>query len=128
MIYSRYQRLYTKHLLWCFLEICSFCFYRVLKFIAYNDEKRRNQGHIQKPCSLSDGVLCIFLLLLIAAKSSILNMAALLDLSLKTLPCMKTSRVLWENQSFWNVGYLYQYLLCFSVTFCSMVKYFWSAF
>ena len=36
----------------------------------------------------------------IVAKSSILNVEEFLDLFLKTSPCMKTSPVLCENQSF----------------------------
>ena len=36
------------------------------------------------------------------AKSSILNVAEFLDLSLKTLPCTKASQVSYENQSFFS--------------------------
>ena len=91
------------------------CFYWLLKFIVYNDEKRRNQGHIQKPCGLSDKVLCNFLPLLIAAKSFNLKVAEFLDLSLKTSPCTKTVRILCKSQCFLKCGYLYQNSLCCSV-------------
>ena len=46
----------------------------------------------------------------IAAKGSILNMAKILDPSLKTPPCTKTSQVSCENQSFFlfsKCGHLY---------------------
>ena len=99
-----------------------------LKFIAYNVEIHRNQEHIQKHCGFPHEALCNFLSLLIAAKSSILNMVEFQDLSLKTSPCMKTSWVLCENQSFLKCGHLFQNSLCFSITFYSMMKSFWSAF
>ena len=107
----------------CQRFVCSLCFYWG-KFIAYNDEKRRNQGHIPKPCGLWEEALCNFLQLLIAAKRSILNMAEFLDLPLETSPCMKISRVSCENQSLLKCGHLYQNSLCFSVTFYSTMKYF----
>ena len=67
--------------------------------MAYNDEKRRNRGQIQEPCRILDEALCSFLPLPIA-KSSILNVAEVLDSSLKTSPCTKTTPVSCENQSF----------------------------
>ena len=48
----------------------------MLKLIACNDEKRRNQGQIQEPYE----ALCNFLPLPIVTKSSILNVAEFLDL------------------------------------------------
>ena len=68
----------------------------MLKLIAYNDEKCRNQGQIQEPYK----PLCNFLLLPIVTKCFILNVVEFLDLSLETSPCTKTSLVLCENQSF----------------------------
>ena len=72
------------------------------------------------------------LLLPIVAKSSILNMAEFLDPSLKTLPWKKTTLVLCENQSFCYhfemLPPLLKVIVFFSVTFYSMMKYFWSAF
>ena len=47
-----------------------------------------------------DEALYNFLLLSIIAKSSILAVVEFLDLSLKTLPCKKTSPVFCKNQSF----------------------------
>ena len=79
---------------------------------------------MRKPCGLSDEAFCNFLPLLIAAKSSILNMAEFLDLSLKTLRCIKTSWVSGENQSFLKCSHLNQNLFYFSVTSYSMMKYF----
>ena len=52
--------------------------------------KSRYQGQIQESSCISDEALSNFLKLPIVAKSSILNMAEFLDLSLKTSPCMKT--------------------------------------
>ena len=54
--------------------------------------------------------------LLIVAKSCILNLAEFLDLSLKTLPCTKTSLTSCESQYFFLIlkfCYLFQKLLCF---------------
>ena len=73
---------------------------RVLKFMAYHDETRRNQPQIQEPCCISDEALCNFLPLPIVAKSSILNVAEFLDPPMKTSPCKKTSPVSCKNQSF----------------------------
>ena len=51
---------------------------------------------------------------------------------LKTSPYTKTSPVSYENQYFFltitKCCHLYRKSLCFSVTFYSMMKYFWSAF
>ena len=61
--------------------------------------------------------------LLIVAKSSIVNLAEFLDLSLKTLPCTKTSLTSCESQYFFLIlkfCYLFQKLLCF---ICSFLQY-----
>ena len=50
--------------------------------------------------SPSGKALCNFLLLLIVAESSILNVAEFLDAPLQTLPYTKTTPVSCENQSF----------------------------
>ena len=65
--------------------------HRVLKFITCTNEKRRNQGKMEEPCSISAEALCNFLKLLIAAKSSLSDVVEFLDQSLKTSPCTKTS-------------------------------------
>ena len=72
----------------------------MLKSIAHNDEKRRNQVQTQEFCHKLDEALCNFLPLPVVAKSSILNAAEFPDPSLKMSPCTKTSPVLCENQSF----------------------------
>ena len=50
--------------------------------------------------SPSDEALCKFLLVPIAVKNSILNVAEFLDPPLKTLPCMKTSPVSCKTSHF----------------------------
>ena len=55
------------------------------------------------------------------AKSSILSMAEFLDLSLKMLPCMKTSPVSCENQSFFL---LFQNVASFIKSHCLFLCYF----
>ena len=72
----------------------------MLKFIAQNNEKRRNQGQIEETCCISDDADCKFLRLTIVAKRSILNVVEILNSSLKTSPCTKTSSILCEKQSF----------------------------
>ena len=117
MIYNRSQSLYTKHLLSRLLKICLFFMFLLsVKIYCIYWWEIWSQGHIQKPCGLSDEALCNFLPLLIAAKSPILNVAEFLDLFLKILPCTKTSQVSCKNQSFMKCDPLYQNSLCYSVT------------
>ena len=87
----------------CLRFVCSSYLYCMLKFIAYDDGKRRSQGQIQEPRRISDEVLCNFLPLPIVAKSSILSVVGFLDPSLKTSPDTKTSPVSCENLSFFLV-------------------------
>ena len=72
----------------------------MLKLIAYNDEKRRNQGLIQEPYRILDEAHYNFLPLPIVGKRSILNVAEFLDLSLKTSPCTESCPVTCESHSF----------------------------
>ena len=102
----------------------------MLKFITYNDRKRRNHGQIQEPCRISDEALCNSLPLPIVAKSSTLNVADFLGPSLKVSPWTKTSPVSCENESFFllfrNIAAFIE-SHCFSVTFYSTMKYFGEA-
>ena len=101
----------------------------MLKLITYNDEKHINQGQIQEPCCILDEALYNFLPLPIVGKSSILNVAEFLDLSLKTLPCTETSPVSCENLPFFLlfrnvvtfIKSLYYFLPCDEVLLCSLL-------
>ena len=101
----------------------------MLKLIANNDEKLRNQVHIQDPCRILDEALYNFLPLPIFGKSFILNVVEFLDLSLKISPGTETSLFLWENQSFFLlfrnvvafIKSLYYFLAYDELLLCSLL-------
>ena len=104
--------------------VCSSYLYWVLTFLAYNDEKHRNQGQIQQPCRILDEVIRNFLPFPITARRSILNMVEFLEPSLKTLACTKSSSVSCESQSFLIISKCsHKKSLCFSLL---LFKTWWS--
>ena len=90
---------------------------------------RNVEGQIQEPFRILDDALYNFLPLPIVGKSSVLNVAEVLDMSLKTSLCTEISSVSCENQSFFLlfrnvvafIKSLYYFLPYDEVLVCSLL-------